>query len=141
MTGSLPCGTMGEMKGNEMSKTVEQRLAELDAAILAGIWVPNNLIPERYHDNREGGSTLERVMRIYNKEVSPVINADPREKSVVISNGVIQHGSQERIDILNKYRDDIDAGREIEYDVNEDKLYRNQQAMASAIGLEWENEE
>ena len=124
-----------------MSKTVEQRLAELDAAILAGIWVPNNLIPERYHDNREGGSTLERVMRIYNKEVSPVINADPREKSVVISNGVIQHGSQERIDILNKYRDDIDAGREIEYDVNEDKLYRNQQAMASAIGLEWENEE
>ena len=124
-----------------MSKTVEQRLAELDAAILAGIWVPNNLIPERYHDNREGGSTLERVMRIYNKEVSPVINADPREKSVVISNGVIQHGSQERIDILNKYRDDIDAGREIEYNVNEDKLYRNQQAMASAIGLEWENEE
>ena len=124
-----------------MSKTVEQRLAELDAAILAGIWVPNNLIPERYHDNREGGSTLERVMRIYNKEVSPVINADPREKSVVISNGVIQHGSQERIDILNKYRDDIDAGREIEYNVNEDRLYRNQQAMASAIGLEWENEE
>ena len=124
-----------------MTKTLDQRLAELDAAILAGIWVPNDLLPERYHDNREGGSTLERVMRIYNKEVSPIVNADPREKSVVISNGVIQHGSQERIDILNKYRDDIDAGREIEYDVNEHRLYRNEQAMVSAMGLELENDE
>ena len=126
---------------NNMTKNFEQLKTELDAAILEGIWVPNDLLPERYHDNREGGSTLERVERIYNKEVAPVINADPREKSVVLSDGVIQHGSQVRIDILNKYREDVAAERDIEYDVNEDRLYRNQQAFASAMELNVEENE
>ena len=124
-----------------MTKNFEQLKTELDAAILEGIWVPNDLLPERYHDNREGGSTLERVERIYNKEVAPVINADPREKYVVLSDGVIQHGSQVRIDILNKYREDVAAERDIEYDVNEDRLYRNQQAFASAMELNVEENE
>ena len=124
-----------------MTKNFEQLKTELDAAILEGIWVPNDLLPERYHDNREGGATLERVERIYNKEVAPVINADPREKSVVLSDGVIQHGSQVRIDILNKYREDVAAERDIEYDVNEDRLYRNQQAFASAMELNVEENE
>ena len=120
-----------------MSKELFDRL---DAAILESIWVPNDLLPERYHDKREGGSTLDRVERIYNKEVAPNINVDPREKSVVISDGVIQHGSQERIDILNKYRKDVDAGRDIEYNVNEYKLYRIEQAFASAMELDVEDE-
>ena len=124
-----------------MTKNFEQLKTELDAAILEGIWVATDLLPERYHDNREGGSTLERVERIYNKEVAPVINADPREKSVVLSDGVIQHGSQVRIDILNKYREDVAAERDIEYDVNEDRLYRNQQAFASAMELNVEENE
>jgi len=124
-----------------MTKNFEQLKTELDQAILEGIWVPNDLLPERYHDNREGGSTLERVERIYNKEVAPHLNIDPREKSVVISDGVIQHGSQERIDILNQYQNDVDNGRDIEYNVNESKLYRNEMAMASAMGLDVEDNE
>jgi uncharacterized protein YecA (UPF0149 family) len=122
-----------------MSKTIEQLTAELDAAILECIWVPNDQLPERYHDDREGGSTLERVERIYQKEVEPVINADPRERSVVISDGEIQHGSQERIDILNRYRDAVANGEEDFYEVNEDRLYRNQQAFAKAMNLELED--
>ncbi len=124
-----------------MTKNFEQLKTELDQAILEGIWVPNDLLPERYHDNREGGSTLERVERIYNKEVAPLLNVDPREKSVVISDGVIQHGNQERIDILNQYQNDVDNGRDIEYNVNENKLYRNEMAMASAMGLDVEDDE
>ena len=122
-----------------MSKTIEQLTAELDAAILEWIWVPNDQLPERYHDDREGGSTLERVERIYQKEVEPVINADPRERSVVISDGEIQHGSQERIDVLNRYRDAVANGEEDFYEVNEDRLYRNQQAFAKAMNLELED--
>ena len=112
-----------------------------EQTVLECIWVPNNILPERYHDNREGGSTLERVERIYNKEVTPTVNTDPRNKSVVISDGVIQHGSQERIDILNKYRNDVDKGRDIEYNVNEDKLYRLNQTFASVMELDLEEEE
>lgn len=121
-----------------MTKNFEQLKVEMDAAILEGIWVPNDLLPERYHDNREGGSTLARIERIYNKEVAPAVNVDPREKSVVISNGVIQHGSQERIDILNRYREAVTAEQEIPYEVNEDRLYRNQQTVADAMGLDLE---
>ena len=113
----------------------------MDAAILEGIWVPNEMLPERYHDNREGGSTLERIERIYNKEVAPILNVDPREKSVVISDGVIQHGSQERIDVLNRYRDAVENEQEDFYEVNEDRLYRNNQAFASAMELDLEEAE
>lgn len=121
-----------------MTKNFEQLKVEMDAAILEGIWVPNDLLPERYHDNREGGSTLARIERIYNKEIAPTVDVDPREKSVVISNGVIQHGSQERIDILNRYREAVTAEQEIPYEVNEDRLYRNQQTVADAMGLDLE---
>jgi len=113
---------------------------QLNEAILECIWIPNKVLPERYHDNREGGSTLERVERIYNKEVAPTVNTDPRNKSVVISDGVIQHGSQERIDILNKYRNDVEEGRDIEYNVNEDKLYRLNQTFASVMELDLDKE-
>ena len=128
-------------KANDMTKNFEQLKMEMDAAILEGIWVPNDLLPERYHDNREGGSTLERVERIYNKEVAPLLNADPREKSVVISDGVIQHGNQERIDVLNRYRDAVENEQEDYHEVNEDRLYRNQQAFASAMELNLEEDE
>jgi|TARA_R110002020_G_scaffold36016_2_gene108347 hypothetical protein len=133
-----------------MTKNFEQLKKQMDAAVAECIWVPNDLLPERYHDNREGGSTLERVERIYNNEVAPLLNIDPREKSVVFHNGEIHSGSQERIDILNRYRDAVEAdyanfpdsaGEEDFYVENEDKLYRNQQAFAVAIGLEIDNEE
>jgi hypothetical protein len=123
-----------------MTKNFEQLKADLDQAILECIWVPNELLPERYHDNREGGSTLERIERIYQKEVAPLLDIDPREKSVVISNGEIQHGSQERIDILNKYQAAASVGDEIPYDINEDRLYRNSQAFASAMELDLKEE-
>ena len=128
-------------KENHMTKNFEQLKIEMDAAILEGIWVPNDLLPERYHDNREGGSTLARLERIYQKEVAPLLDVDPREKSVVISDGVIQHGSQERIDVLNRYRDAVENEQEDFYEVNEDRLYRNQQAFASATELDLEEPE
>ncbi len=124
-----------------MSETTKEWFSELDEAIMGSIWVPNEQLPERYHDNREGGTTLERVERIYKNEVEPVVNADPRERSVVISDGEIQHGSQERIDVLNRYREAVANEQEDFYEVNEHRLYRNQQAFASAMDLPMEGEE
>ena len=70
----------------------EELKGKLEAAILEAIWVPNELLPERYHENREGGSTAE-------------------------------------------------AEKEIPYQINEHKLYRNEQAFAVAMELELEEEE
>lgn len=118
----------------------EELKANLEAAILEAIWVPNELLPERYHENREGGSTLKRINRIYDAEVVPKVK-DPRGESVVISDGVVMSDNPERLAILNRYRDAAEAEKEIPYQINEHKLYRNQQAFAVAMELELEEEE
>ena len=119
------------------------------AAELESIWVPNEMLPERYHDNREGGSNLKRTGEIYDKEIVPKIK-DMRGESVVIQDGKVMSDNTERLAVLNRYRDAVEAdyanfpdsvGEEDFYVENEDRLYRNQQAFASAIGLDLEEED
>ena len=119
------------------------------AAELESIWVPNEMLPERYHDNREGGSNLKRAGEIYDKEIVPKVK-DMRGESVVIQDGKVMSDNTERLAVLNRYRDAVEAdyanfpdsvGEEDFYVENEDRLYRNQQAFASAIGLDLEEEE
>ena len=110
------------------------------AAELESIWVPNEMLPERYHDNREGGSTLKRASEIYDKEITPKVK-NMREESVVIQDGKVMSDNPERLDILNRYREAVSTESEISYEVNEHKLYRNEQAFASAIELELEENE
>ena len=110
------------------------------AAELESIWVPNEMLPERYHDNREGGSNLKRAGEIYDKEIVPKVK-DMRGESVVIQDGKIMSDNPERLDILNQYREAVSIESEIPYEVNEDKLYRNQLVFAEAIGLELEDED
>ena len=120
-----------------MNETTKKMLAELDAAILECLWVPNESLPEGFQDNREGGKTLKRL----HKQLQPEQEVDPRQAHVVISNGQIKYGNQERIDVLNKYQADVEAGREIEYDVNEYKLHKNLMAFCSAMNVDLEPEE
>ena len=133
-------------------KTPEEVIAKLEdakngvysAAELESIWVPNEMLPEAYHDEREGGRSLDRLqeqgvnMTIPHVAEREQLEVDSREQSVVISHGEIIHGNQERIDILDQYRNDVDNENEIDYNINEYKLYRNEQAFASAIELELE---
>jgi hypothetical protein len=122
-----------ESKFNELKENLE-------AAILEAIWVPNEVLPERYHDNREGGSTLKRMNKIYDAEVAPKVK-NMREESVVIQDGKVMSDNPERLDILNRYREAVSTESEIPYEVNEHKLYRNEQALASALELELEENE
>jgi hypothetical protein len=108
------------------------------AAELGSIWVPNEMLPESYHDEREGGRSLDRLQQEARQEPAEV---DAREKSVVISHGKIMSGNQERVNILNQYQNDADTESEIDYSINEYRLYRNEQAFAKAIGLDLEEEE
>jgi hypothetical protein len=96
------------------------------------------MLPESYHDEREGGRSLDRLQEQVQQEQ---VEVDAREQSVVISHGKIIHGNQERIDILDQYQNDVDNENEIDYNINEYKLYRNEQAFASAMQLELEEEE
>ena len=110
------------------------------AAELECVWVPNEMLPERYHDNREGGSTLKRASEIYDKEITPKVK-NMREESVVIQDGKVMSDNPERLAVLNRYRDSVGTESPVSYETNEHKLYRNQQAFASAIGLDLEEKE
>ena len=59
-----------------------------------------------------------------------------REKPVIFYDTPEGRGTPERMAILNKYRDAVANGDEIPYETNEDKLYKNMQAFASAMELD-----
>tara|TARA_B110000014_G_C19963125_1_gene498508 strand:- start:239 stop:592 length:354 start_codon:yes stop_codon:yes gene_type:complete len=102
-----------------MTKNFEQLKMQMDAAVAECIWVPNDLLPERYQDHREGGSTLERLDRIYNAEVLP--------------NMEYQQVKAEKAERIEKYAAQYEAEGRFDYDVNEHKLYRNEQSFCSGM--------
>ena len=44
-------------------KNATELLKDLETATMESIWIPNDLMPERYHDDREGGRTLDRIQK------------------------------------------------------------------------------
>ena len=52
-------------------KNATELLKDLETATMESIWIPNDLMPERYHDDREGGRTLDRIQEVYEREVEP----------------------------------------------------------------------
>ncbi len=115
-------------------KTPEEVIAKLEdaengiysAAELESIWIPNELLPERYQENRVGGSTLKRMNHIYDAEIVPNIE--------------FQQTQAEKAERLEKYIAEYDETGDFTYDVNEYRLYRNEQAFASAMELEMEGQ-
>tara|TARA_R100000995_G_scaffold67691_1_gene36321 strand:+ start:751 stop:1074 length:324 start_codon:yes stop_codon:yes gene_type:complete len=105
-----------------MNETTKKMLAELDAAIMECLWIPNEHLPEEFHDDREGGRTLKRLNRQVEESI---IELDPREEK-----------GEVRTAIIDSYAADVAAGREIEYEENNAKLYRNQQVFAEIMDVD-----
>ena len=105
-----------------MNETTKKMLAELDAAIMECLWIPNEHLPEEFHDDREGGRTLKRLNRQVEESI---IELDPREEK-----------GEVRTAIIDSYAADVAAGREIGYEENNAKLYRNQQVFAEIMDVD-----
>jgi hypothetical protein len=97
-------------------------------AELESIWIPNDMLPEAYQDNREGGKSLERLEKQSAEEEKKrtAEETDTREKSVIIHDGKIMSDNPSRLAVLDRYQAGVVDEREIQYETNEDKLYRNQ---------------
>ena len=119
-----------------MNKTTKKMFAELDAAIMECLWIPNEHLPEEFHDDREGGKTLNRLHEQADKVEAAKAEIPARERPVIFYDTPEGRGTPERMAILNKYRDAVANGEEIPYETNEDKLYKNMQAFASAMELD-----
>ena len=110
-----------------------------EQTILECIDVPQELLPESYRGKRSHRN-LWSVQKEYDRR-NKKKEVDPNDISVKFENGEIREGTPERLERLEKYANDVANDREICYNVNEDKLYRNMQAMASAMELDVKEEE
>ena len=117
-------------------KPVTEMMKDLEAATMEALWIPNEVLPERYHDDREGGKTLKRLNEQADKVEAAKADIPAREKPVIFYDTPEGRGTPERMAILNKYRDAVANGDEIPYETNDDKLYKNMQAFASAMELD-----
>ena len=119
-----------------MNETTKKMIAELEAATMECFWIPNEYLPEEFHDDREGGKTLKRLSEQADRVEAAKADIPAREKPVIFYDTPEGRGTPERMAILNKYREAVANGDEIPYETNDDKLYRNMQAFASAMELD-----
>ena len=97
----------------------EELKTRLDEAVQEAIWVPNELLPERYHDNREGGSTVKRINDIYDAEILP--NLEWKQMQA------------EKAERLEKYATEYAESGTITYDVNDHRQYNNEQSFCDGL--------
>ena len=106
-------------KGIDMTKIIEQLKAELEAATMEAIWIPNDLLPERYQDDREGGRTLDRIQEVYEREVEPNLE--------------YQRIQAEKAKRVAKYAAEYAERGEFDYDVDPDMQYKNEQSFCNGL--------
>ena len=103
-------------------------LAQLRQDFMEVIEVPNSMLPEKYHNNRDGIRTLAEL-DVMSTPKSEILSEHQIEKS-------------EKAKRVEKYRQQWEENETIEYDVDEYKLHRHQLAFVkSAENAGWiENE-
>ena len=106
-------------KGIDMTKNIEQLKAELEAATMEALWIPNEVLPERYHDDREGGRTLDRIQEVYEREVEPNLE--------------YQRIQAEKATRVAKYAAEYAERGEFDYDVDPDMQYKNEQSFCNGL--------
>ena len=106
-------------KGIDMTKNIEQLKAELEAATMQALWIPNEVLPERYHDDREGGRTLDRIQEVYEREVEPNLE--------------YQRIQAEKATRGAKYAAEYAERGEVDYDGDPDMQYKNEHSFCNGL--------
>ena len=94
-----------------------QLLEQLRQDIVNCIEVPNDMLPEEYHNNRDGVRTLAELDSMYQESSEP-------------SQHVLDKAA--KAERCEKYRQQWEANGSIEYDVDEYRLHKNELAFAEA---------
>ena len=100
-------------------KPVTEMMKDLEAATMEALWIPNEVLPERYHDDREGGRTLDRIQEVYEREVEPNLE--------------YQRIQAEKAMRVAKYAAEYAERGEFDYDVDPDMQYKNEQSFCNGL--------
>ena len=102
-----------------MNDKTKQMLADLETATMECLWIPNDLLPERYPADREGGRTLARSQEVYARAVAPNLE--------------YQRIQAEKAKRVAKYAAEYAERGEFDYDVDPDMQYKNEQSFCNGL--------
>jgi hypothetical protein len=111
------------------TKTGYELLEEITLTLNDAIFVPNSMLPERYHDNKSGGRTLDGINKVYNREVEASV--ERAQLKAEKAKRIAAYRAQVEAQLI-----EFKTGQEevhITYDVNADKLYRNEQVFVGGM--------
>ena len=117
-------------------KTVEEMLKELEVATQEMLFVPNDLLPESFHDNVRGGRTLARLNEMC-EEIEDTETEHQKTKAIKARNIEKMRKQVEEKSIFNTHKggtDFVDLSGELDWSDNEAdeiQLHRN---MAALVG-------
>ena len=100
---------------------MHEELKKLEDAVIDCFMVPNEWLPEAYQGKRSHRS-LKSVVK------------QARKRGAIET----EHQELKRIkaEKIAKYRENIENGVEIQYEIDDNKLYRNQMTFCTLMGVE-----
>jgi len=116
-------------------KTVEQMLAELEVAVNECIVIPNEWLPEGYHDQTRGGRTLARLNEMCDEKQDEE-SEHQKVKALKARNIEKLQKQVEEKSLFASHGDFVDLDSELDYSDNEaDEIQLHKNMMALVGGM------
>jgi len=119
-------------------KSVEEMLKELEVATKEMLFVPNDLLPEAFHDDVRGGRTLARLDEMC-EEIADTETEHQKAKAAKARNIEKMQKQVEEKSIFTTHRggtDFVDLSGELDYSENEaDEIQLHKNLMAFVGGM------
>ena len=119
-------------------KTVEEMLKELEVAVMECIVVPNDMLPESFHDDVRGGRTLARLDEMC-EDIADGETAHQKSKAAKARNVEKLRKQVEEKSIFTTHKggtDFVDLSEGLDYSDNEAdevQLHKNMMAMVGGM--------
>ena len=119
-------------------KSVEEMLKELEVAVLECIVVPNDMLPESFHDDVRGGRTLARLDEMC-EDIADGETAHQKAKAAKARNVEKLRKQVEEKSIFTTHKggtDFVDLSEGLDYSDNEAdevQLHKNMMAMGGGM--------
>ena len=117
-------------------KSVEEMLKELEVATKEMLFVPNDLLPEAFHDKVRGGRTLARLDEMC-EEIADGETAHQKAKAAKARNIEKMRKQVEEKSIFNTHKggtDFVDLSGELDWSDNEADEIQLHKNMAALVG-------
>jgi hypothetical protein len=112
---------------------VEQMLADLDVAISECLIIPNEWLPEEYHDDTRGGRTVSRLEEL-SKALDATHSQHVKVKAIKLRNIEKLKKQVEEKSLFAAHGDFIDLDSELDYSDNEADEIQLHKNMVALVG-------